>query len=87
MAGIYLGILNLYTAGPQLLGTFIGMIVFAIVEPGKSQELAGGSGAKDAKDGTAPLQGGVNAIAVCMFIGGLSSLGAAYATWRLRYVR
>ena len=84
MAGIYLGILNFYTAFPQLLGTFIGMIVFAIVEPGKSRELAGApeGGADGGK-----LREGVNAIAVCMFLGGLSSLGAAYATWRLRFVR
>ena len=83
MAGIYLGILNLYTSGPQLLGTFIGMIVFAIVEPGKSRELAG-----EPEDGGAgALKAGVNAIAVCMFIGGLASLGAAYATWRLTFVR
>ena len=84
LAGVYLGILNFYTAFPQLLGTFVGMVVFALVEPGKSRELAG------APEGPAEggaRKGGVNAIAVCMFLGGLSSLGAAYATWRLRFVR
>ena len=126
-AGVYLGILNLYAAAPQLLGTLINFIVFAIVEPGKSRELAGdtssgGAGTGEphnhthvgtvagdifggdmnignpnasaalrafikrdhADEGTAQ---GVNAIAVCMFIGGLSSIGAAYATWRLKHVR
>ena len=120
-AGVYLGILNLYAAAPQLLGTLINFVVFAIVEPGKSRELAGDSepphsheneeafgvvngtvtgmeagrlvrgivyAAMDRRDhadeGTPQ---GVNAIAVCMFIGGLSSLGAAYATWRLKHVR
>ena len=141
-AGVYLGILNLYAAAPQLLGTLINFVVFAIVEPGKSRELAGGDhdhAADGDKDG-AMFGGGVglgnatggvvrrlggqglaagangealglasrsllqalllqardhadddqprwNAIGVCMFIGGLSSLGAAYATWRLRNVR
>ena len=120
-AGVYLGILNLYAAAPQLLGTLINFIVFAIVEPGKSRELAGDSepphsheneqmfgavndtalgagtgrlvrsiayAAMERRDHAdeGPPQG-VNAIAVCMFIGGLSSLGAAYATWRLKHVR
>ena len=81
-AGIYLGILNFYTSAPQFVGTLISMVVFAIVEPGKSRELAG-----DDVDPAAPRPQGVNAISVCMFIGGLSSLGAAYASWRLRFVR
>ena len=83
-AGVYLGILNFYTSAPQFAGTFISMIVFAIVEPGKSRELAGEEG--EAEGAPVPM-GGVNAISVCMFIGGLSSLGAAYAAWRLKYVR
>ena len=118
-AGLYLGILNLYAAAPQLLGTLINFIVFAIVEPGKSRELAGDSSPSQGGEGGPAIFGGdmavnatgtmvgrlaalaaekrdhadegppqgVNAIAVCMFIGGLSSLGAAYATWRLKHVR
>lgn len=117
-AGVYLGILNLYAAAPQLLGTLINFIVFAIVEPGKSRELAGGE-SSHAHNDTGIFGGGIgvenatessrgteafgmmllrrdhaddgpqgwNAIGVCMFIGGLSSLGAAYATWRLKHVR
>ncbi|KAL8964093.1 MAG: hypothetical protein Q9183_004709, partial [Haloplaca sp. 2 TL-2023] len=38
-AGIYLGILNLFTTLPQFVGTFISMIVFEILEPGKHPEL------------------------------------------------
>ncbi|KAL9093313.1 MAG: hypothetical protein Q9165_004054 [Trypethelium subeluteriae] len=38
-AGVYLGILNLFTTLPQFVGTFISMIVFRILEPGKDQEL------------------------------------------------
>ena len=62
------------------MGTFISMIVFAIVEPGKSRELAEGEQPEVRKEG-------VNAIAVCLAIGALSSLGAAYATRRLKFVR
>jgi len=55
------------------------MIVFAILEPGKSPELAS-EAHPDEHHGT----DGVNAIAVCLFIGACSNLGAAYATGRLR---
>ena len=117
-AGVYMGILNLYAAAPQLLGTVINMVVFAIVEPGRNPELAnqvGKSTPINMGNGTAidrhtlndtilGLSGFqprtaalwyreeeskppvVNAIAVCMFIGGLASFGAAYATWRLKHV-
>jgi solute carrier family 45, member 1/2/4 len=79
LAGIYLGILNLFTTMPQFLGTFISMIVFNILEPGKSPELSQEELADDNKG-----KDGVNAIAVCLFIGACSTLGAAYATTRLR---
>ena len=65
------------------------MIVFAILEPGKSQELGGegdGSGIAGEEKGNGKEEG-VNAIAVCLFIGALSSIGAAYATRRLKFVR
>ena len=77
-AGVYLGILNLFTTLPQFVGTFISMAVFSLLEPGTHPELHqdGSSGEEVVKD--APS--GVNAIAVCLFIGALSALGAAYAT-------
>ncbi|KAI5212517.1 sucrose transport protein [Aureobasidium subglaciale] len=40
LAGIYLGILNLYTTLPQFIATGISMVVFTVLEPGKSPELA-----------------------------------------------
>ena len=120
-AGVYLGILNLYAAAPQLLGTLFNMIVFAIVEPGRNPELAHPEEMSHGNSTTASIRAlrasdwerrwdvelprvitrslellgrdhgekppVVNAIAVCMFIGGLSSLGAAYATRRLKFVR
>lgn len=79
LAGIYLGILNLFTTLPQFVGTFISMIVFSILEPGKSPELAQGAHPDEHHSTDGP-----NAIAVCLFIGALSAIGAAYATTRLR---
>ncbi|OAF58620.1 hypothetical protein VC83_05044 [Pseudogymnoascus destructans] len=79
LSGIYFGILNIYTTLPQFVGTFISLIVFSVLEPGKSPELAGGEGGEVKKER-------VNGIAVCLFIGALSTLGAAYATRRLRYL-
>lgn len=78
-AGVYLGILNLFTTLPQFVGTFISMAVFSILEPGTHPELHqdGSSTEGDAKE---EPPSGVNAIAVCLFIGALSALGAAYAT-------
>lgn len=83
-AGIYLGILNLYTTLPQFVGTFISMCVFAILEPGQHAELAGEGGA-GAGSGIEKTEG-VNAIAVCLFIGALSSIGATWATRRFGVV-
>ncbi|KAL7960873.1 major facilitator superfamily domain-containing protein [Trichoderma compactum] len=80
LSGIYFGILNIYTTLPQFIGTFISTIVFAILEPGKSPELheaAEDTTGKDAGQGT-------NAIAVCLFIGAVSTLVAARMTQKLR---
>ena len=79
LSGIYFGILNIYTTVPQFVGTFISSIVFAILEPGKSPELA-----TDAHPSEHHSTDGPNAISVCLFIGAFSTFGAAYATWRLR---
>lgn len=79
LSGLYFGILNIYTTIPQFIGTFISTIVFAILEPGKSPELA-----KEAHPSEHHGTEGVNAIAVCLFIGGVSTIGAAFATRRLK---
>ncbi|MCJ1252649.1 hypothetical protein MMC24_000455 [Lignoscripta atroalba] len=99
-AGIYLGILNLFTTLPQFVGTAISMVVFSVLEPGKSKELAGGDGAgnegggeggggggKTGQGGEGGGKDGPNAIAVCLFIGALSAVVAAWATRRLKFVR
>jgi solute carrier family 45 protein 1/2/4 len=81
LSGIYFGILNIYTTLPQFVGTFISTIVFSILEPGKSPELAHDADPEE-HHGTE----GPNAIAVCLFIGSLSMVGAAYATRRLKFI-
>ncbi|KAL7789447.1 major facilitator superfamily domain-containing protein [Trichoderma ceciliae] len=78
LSGIYFGILNIYTTLPQFLGSFISTVVFAVLEPGKSPELH--DAAADGKD----MSGGTNAIAVCLFIGAMSTLVAARMTHKLR---
>ncbi|KAK3717811.1 hypothetical protein LTR37_005582 [Vermiconidia calcicola] len=79
LSGIYLGILNIYTTLPQFVGTAISWVVFSILEPGKSPELA-----KDAQPDEHHSTEGLSGIGVCLFIGGLSAVVAAWATRRLR---
>lgn len=79
LSGIYLGILNIYTTIPQFVGTGISWVVFSIMEPGKSPELA-----KDAHPDEHHSTEGMSAVGVCLFIGALSSLVAARATRRLK---
>ena len=81
LSGIYFGILNIFTTLPQFVGTFISTIVFTIMEPGKSPELTEGETADEHVDASGP-----NAIAVCLFIGAISTLYAAHATRKLKYL-
>lgn len=79
LSGIYLGILNIYTTLPQFVGTAISWIVFSILEPGKSPELA-----KDARPDEHNGTEGLSGIGVCLFIGAVSAVGAAWACRGLR---
>ena len=81
LSGIYFGILNIFTTLPQFVGTFISLVVFSILEPGKSPELSHDAPAEE-KHGVE----GPNGIGICLFIGAVSTLGAAYATRKLRYL-
>lgn len=81
LSGIYFGILNIFTTLPQFVGTFISTLVFAILEPGKSPELA-----QHADPDEHASTGGPNSIAVCLFIGAMSTFYAAYATRKLKYL-
>ncbi|KZF25981.1 MFS general substrate transporter [Xylona heveae TC161] len=82
LAGVYLGILNLFTTLPQFIGTFISTVAFALLEPGKSPELA-----HEAHPDEHHSTDGPNAIGVCLFIGAVSAVGAAYATKRLGHIQ
>lgn len=61
-----------------MVGSFISFVVFSILEPGKSPEFSDDPGKPDIP------KGGFNAIAVCMAIGGLCTLVAAYYTARFK---
>lgn len=75
-AGVYLGVLNIFTTLPQFVGTGISTLVFSILEPGKSPELAQHA-SPDEHHGT----DGVSGIGVCLFIGAICS---AWAAWKCR---
>ncbi|PUU82501.1 major facilitator superfamily domain-containing protein [Tuber borchii] len=77
LAGVYLGIMNVFSCLPQFVSSFISFVVFSILEPGKSPEFSEGGGSE------APTYG-INAIAVCMGIGGIATLVAAHFTTRFR---
>ncbi|CAK7209657.1 hypothetical protein SBRCBS47491_000516 [Sporothrix bragantina] len=78
LSGIYFGILNIYTTLPQLLGNLLSAFVFAVLEPGKSPELA-----KDAHPSEHHSTDGPNAIAVTLFIGAIFAVISAVATRKL----
>jgi solute carrier family 45 protein 1/2/4 len=79
LSGIYFGILNIYITIPQFLSTVMAGAVFAVLEPGKSPELAAEGEVVPPAEQTGP-----NAIAVCMFLGALSSLVSAWSTRKLK---
>ncbi|RPA81392.1 MFS general substrate transporter [Ascobolus immersus RN42] len=78
LAGIYLGILNVFTCLPQFVATFISYVIFSFLEPGQSPEFGGG-------EPESPT--GINAIAVVLGIGGISALCAAHYTWAFKCER
>ncbi|KAI1498267.1 major facilitator superfamily domain-containing protein [Biscogniauxia marginata] len=81
LSGVYFGILNIYTTIPQFIGTILSTIIFSILEPGKSPELAHDSH-PDEHHGT----DGPNAVAICLFIGACSAVVAVFATRKLKYL-
>lgn len=92
LAGIYLGVLNVYTTLPQFLGTLISWVIFSILEPNKEHkhgDTRQHPPLNDQKGGEwMDLNpDGPNAIGVCLFIGALSALAATEMTRRLRYIR
>ncbi|KAI1811736.1 major facilitator superfamily domain-containing protein [Poronia punctata] len=81
LSGVYFGILNIYTTIPQFIGTMLSTVVFSILEPGKSPELAHNASPDEQHSTDGP-----NGVAVCLFIGALSAIIAVFATRKLKYV-
>jgi solute carrier family 45, member 1/2/4 len=81
LSGTYFGILNIAATVPQFIATFIATVVFHIVEPGKSPELA-----HDADPSEHHSTDGPNAISILLFIGAIAMAGSAYLTTRLKYI-
>lgn len=82
-AGTYLGIWNIFATVPQFVATFMAMLVFAILEPGKSPELSG-EGNENNKSSSRLSRSGLSGTAVCLAIGAVCSFVAATQTFRLR---
>lgn len=82
LAGLYLGVLNVYTTLPQFVGTFISWVVFSLLEPGANDHDAETD--PDHHRWLNIKKNAPNAIAVCMFIGALCSLISAEAARRLK---
>ncbi|RAH83767.1 sucrose transporter [Aspergillus japonicus CBS 114.51] len=83
LAGIYLGVLNVYTTLPQFVGTFISWIVFSIFEPGSTKR---DDSAQESSQWMNLDKSRPNAISICLFIGAISALVAVEATRRMRHV-
>ena len=81
LAGIYLGVLNVYTTLPQFVGTFICWIVFSMLEPEKRDVVGDENNHHQWLD---VKKDGPNAIAVCLCIGACAAVVAAEACRRLR---
>lgn len=87
LAGIYLGVLNVYTTLPQFVGTFISWVVFSILEPATPKPGESDKPETSRDSGWIKANSdGPNAIAVCLFIGALSAIVAAEATRRFKAV-
>lgn len=96
MAGIYLGIHNIFATIPQFLATFVSMLVFSILEPGQSPELsdadpattptAAAAAAAAGGGGSEGIKGasGLSGTAVCLAIGAVFQLVAAAKSLRMR---
>lgn len=91
MAGIYLGIHNIFATIPQFLATFISMIVFSILEPGQSPELTAGEASSSSPATTDAeltkgnfVTSGLSGTAVCLAIGAVFQLVAAAQSMRMR---
>ncbi|KAM0796653.1 hypothetical protein BDR22DRAFT_811597 [Usnea florida] len=89
MAGIYLGIHNIFATIPQFLATFLSTLIFSILEPGPSPELTSPSSAPSthASNTGGSMDKNAHALsgtAVCLAIGAVFQLVAAWQSLRMR---
>jgi len=84
LAGIYLGVLNVYTTLPQFVGTFVSWIVFSVLEPNKDEDSAPAKGQGEHHKWLDLKKDAPNAISVCLFVGAVCAVVAAEATRRLK---
>lgn len=90
LAGIYLGVLNVYTTLPQFVATFLSWIVFSILEPNKDEKSAppGHESPDEDKHKWLDLKKDApNAISVCLFVGAIAALVAVESTRRLKKLK
>lgn len=83
MAGVYLGIWNIFATVPQFLATFIAMVTFSILEPGKS-ELGLADTPAVGEDSEKVVRSGLSGTAVCLAVGAVCSFVAATQSFRMR---
>jgi solute carrier family 45 protein 1/2/4 len=85
LAGVYLGVLNVYTTLPQLVGTFIAWVVFSLLEPSQAEKDRNLSQDDPEHHRWLDLQKGMpNAVSVCLCVGAGAALVGAEAARRLR---
>lgn len=80
LAGVYLGVLNVYTTLPQFVGTLVSWIVFTVLEPGKDDVT---DEDPDHQKWLDVKKNAPNAISICLFVGACCAVVAAEATRRL----
>lgn len=84
LAGIYLGVLNVYTTLPQFVATFVSWIVFSILEPNRDESDAPAEGQPEHHKWLDLKKDAPNAISICLFIGALCAIVAMEAIRRLK---
>lgn len=85
LAGVYLGVLNVYTTLPQFVGTFVSWVVFMLLEPVKNDYNSGKNEHNPEHHKWLDLKRDApNAVSICLFIGACCAVVAAEATRRLK---
>ena len=82
--GVYLGIWNIYATIPQFIASFIALVAFSTLEPGRSLKWA--QEPNEVEDGPSSkgISHGISGTAACLVVGALCSFVAAILTFQLR---